>query len=401
MKEQISKNATFFASLLMFFVFAAFSASQYHTWVMEFQKGFAPKEVGTFMMIGALNYILAPFVLRGLNKLGIPIKFSLSFLLVLQAVLLFCFPHTQSFFITAICFSGMALLNYTNSSMVTSTALFATSLNSINSIKNANGSFLFSRSMGTAGFAVLCAVSAFLIGSESVSYTPTDMYPIFGGLALIAAIISFFGPNVLPKNDSKGSFIQIVSELKKPPFPKLIFLISIANACAFAGASLTGNFISSEMKLPESLIGSAWTLATAIEIPLIWVAIILIQKLDLRYIFAIGALFTALKLLITAFSYSPSSILFAQIFHGFHFGVSIAAFGILVKRIVSPDKVVELMLWASLVYTGVATSIGGKLSGLIWEATGLRNLFLGMGVLCLLSSIGILFLNKNEFQERK
>jgi MFS family permease len=385
----------------MFFVFAAFSASQYHTWVMEFQKGFAPKEVGTFMMIGALNYMLAPFVLRGLNKLGIPSKYSLGFLLLLQSILLLCYPHTESFFITALCFSGMALLNYTNSSMVTSTALFATSQNTSNTAKKSNGSFLFSRSMGTAGFALLCALSAFLIGSNSIQYSPTDMYPIFAFLAFAAALISFFGPNVLPKHDPETSLLKVVAELKKPPFPILILLISIANACAFAGASLTGNFISSEMKLDESIIGSAWTLATAVEIPLIWLGILLVHKLDLRYIFAMGALSTGLKLLITALSYTPSSILIAQIFHGFHFGVSIAAFGILVKRIVAPDRVVELMLWSSLIYTGLATSIGGKLSGLIWDLAGLRILFFSMGLLCFISAGSLLFLKKEHFTEKK
>lgn len=367
---------TWFAAGLMASSFSAFSVSQYHAVLLQFNHHFSSTEIGQAFFWGSLTFFLAPLALQFLARRGWKASHTLSFCLLLEALSLFLMPRLSGFFPVSLSYILFAMSSQLAGSLVGSTCLLALSG------PRQEQNFFMIRSLGTIAFASTCFANSFLAQHFALS----QVYWIFVLGATLAAFFALYTYGPEHKNPSQQTHPHWQLSKAKDLWP-LLALLSIANMAAYSGASYTGSLIRNNLGGSDADVALSWTISTAAEVPLIWIAAWMTSRLSLRWIFSLGMLSTSLKLGISALAPNLATIFAAQVFHGFFFGASLAAVGVLLRRMMAAELVPQALLSCSLIYSGLANAFSGLLSGYLWDYFGLRFTFGLWALLALIAAL--------------
>lgn len=343
--------------------FSAFSVSQYHAVLLQYQHHFSSTQIGQAFFWGSLTFFIAPLALHSLARIGWQARHTLALSLLIEALALFLMPRLQGVMPVSLSYILFSFSSQLAGSLVGSTCLLAMSG------PNQERNFFVIRSLGTFAFASTCLANSFLAQIHPLQ----EIYWIFVIAATLAAFFAFKTPSPEP-----GPSTQLNSNWnlwKERGIWPILGLLSLANMSAYTGASYSGSLIRNELGGSDADVALSWTISTGAEIPLIWIAAWMSSRMSLRWIFALGMISTSLKLAISAAAPNLQWVFVAQIFHGYFFGASLAAVGVLLRRIYPATLVPQALLYCSLVYSGLANALSGLLSGYMWDLLGLRFTF--------------------------
>lgn len=370
---------------MFFFGYAAFSAIKFHTLLLERHHHFTAEEIGNTLMLTASTQIIISLILIKATKYIKNQGRILSILYLIYSICLALLPHLESktsvvicFFIMTFCSSGFFPLQTT------------TILNVSRELKD--GWFLFLRSIGTLGFASFCFISAFL----TKYYELHQVYWLFSAAAFIAFLLSFKNKGIV---SHKTIEVKIISSLKLLfQGNTLLYLIAmfIANMAIFSATTLIGNFMRLELNATNHDVSFSWTLSTLVEIPLMWFTIILLSKIGLKKTILVGLLSATLRCFLTWTSTSINGFIVVQLLHGLFYSCAISGFSLHLRQQFPTDKIYGLQIISGCIYFGIASSLGGKLSGMCWEYFGIRQLYLFSAIACLVATIIVMKVKEDK-----
>lgn len=369
-------HRSWIATGLMMTAFSSFSVSQYHAVLFQYEHHFSAHQIGQALFWGSLTFFLAPTLLKFASHRGLRASHILGFALLLEALSLYLLPRFSGLS-ASFSYIFFALSSQMASSLVGSTCLLALEG------KSKERNFFVIRSLGTVAFAGTCFANSLL----AQHYALKEIYWVFVIAATLAAFFAFASQTPKPQTEQSQKPWSLLREKSLWP---LVALLSLANMAAYSGAVYTGSLIRNNFFGSDADVARAWTISTACEVPLIWFAAWLMGKLPLQWIFAIGMFSTAAKLALSALAPDLYWVFVAQIFHGFFFGASLSAVGVLLRRRYSPEIVPIALMTCSLVYSGAATALSGLFSGYLWDHFGLRQTFVFWGVISLITAFATL-----------
>jgi len=360
--------------------FAAFASNQYHTLVLETQHHFSAVAIGTTIAIGALSQMILPWVLLWLSHRIHKTENLLRISYLTLAISLISFPHLQQ---SALVIAGYFIIVASISSSAT--------LQSISIITQArplgDGWVLWLRSMGTFGFAASSLFSSLLAHWLGI----TGLYYLFAFWAFVAAASSFGMTAPFPQDREPWSLQKTWSALKDRNTLFLLGGIALANLAITAGTSVISNFIHGEIGGSHAQVSLAWTIATFAEMPLIWGSILLMRKFGLKGLLLSGIVSSFIRMTLLWKVDSIGSLYAIQILHGLFFGATLSGVGIWLAQRYGAARMRSLQLVSQSFYTGLSGVLGGQMAGMVWEAYGLRSVYLWASIL-LLTSIGIILI---------
>jgi PPP family 3-phenylpropionic acid transporter len=378
------------AGAMIFLIFAALSAGQYHTILFQFDKGFSQAQIGSLLSIAALASLATPFLVLQLGRrLPNPNALMSHALLGFSSCLLLL-PLTQGYWPTAAVF---VLLQMCGGSAVT---IALTSL-LLTARPHGHRWFLYLRSWGTLGWAAWCALAATV--AQFVE-TP-KLYPLFAIAGLAAWLVSRHNPESIPHQHrplSLGLGLRLL--VRRDTLP-LMIVVGLASLFTSASISVLGNFIRGELGLPNSVVSLAWTVATLAEILFMWLAILLFDRIGLRRLMALGMLAAGTRLVLAAQVHTVAGLLATQLLHGIFYGCTLTGMAIFLDRRFGKRHLHAITQANNMLLSGVTAALAGQLAGWVWQLFGLRQLFALSDVMDLLmGSLLLLFVGMERAIDR-
>ncbi|MBF0196554.1 MAG: MFS transporter [Planctomycetes bacterium] len=388
MKAPPSTHSTMlFSGLLIFFAFGSVSSFQYHGVAMEQLMGMSPTAIGNLCTLGALSAMAAPLiaslVASVLPNPNILLSLSLLFLGVLSGV----FPYLRNSYAIALVVMSISIaisLTYTTS---------MTNIQ-ISTRSYGNTFFIILRAIGTLGFALACYFSSRLAVYCALEY----VFLFFSLLSGVAFLFSLKNLDVIPLTVSQGSVMRtfnhsFISTLKlfcERTTILLIFFCFISSICSSMGMALLGNFITNELGENNAYVGTAWSVATFMEIPFILSSIFILKYFKLKTLLLIGLIVMTIRMFLTYTCTSPEVFLLIQALHGVYFGTTTVGISIYLKQAYGEDNLHLTQTYSNMIIAGIGAAIAGKINGFIWSDFGLRNIYLVAACFGLVSFLGIL-----------
>lgn len=363
------------AVAIMMTSYSAFSVSQYHSILFQYVHHLTEQDIGWALFWGSSMYFLTPFLMRAGRKNKLNSSAILALALIIEAISLYLLPRvspTWSYF----AFIGFSIGSQLTGSLVSSICIFL--------LQGSKGdrNFLFVRSLGTVAFASTC----FLNSQLAHYFDLREIYWVFVIMAALAAVFAWQSRNSI--QESTNPALAHWSLWQNSWLWPLVGLITLANMSAFSGSIYLGSLVRNHFHGSDSDVSLAWTIATGSEVPIIWLAAWLIPKIPLQWIFALGMFSTAAKMLISALSPSLWGLFLGQIFHGFFFGASLSAVGLLIKSKIPKEQVPLALMSCTMIYAGLSNALSGVLSGFIWSFWDLPTTFLIWAALAFFAGLG-------------
>lgn len=369
----------------MFLSFAGLSATQFHSYLFE-GKGFTPLQIGALLGAGYAAGLLAPaaqvYAIRRLKGPRLPLVLALagagagiallpwatSFALVLPVFFLSLFSSAGIHPLTAAC------------------SLEATRT-------RGQGTYFLIRSLGTAGFLAGCIGSYFQPGAEKLAW----LYLGFGFAfwASIPLALTRFRPAdprqapedilVTPHPRRTPGMRRALRLLSAPRPQRLLWTLGLMNFANAMATLVQGNYLVNRFGLGQEAISFAWIIATAFEIPLMFLCAALVRRHGLRIVLGLGLLGTTLKLVLLGLANDYTLFLAGLAFHGCFFSGGLVGFNLYIDRHFKVADRPSLQSLGALFYSGIPTALGGLSAGLLWHFFGLRAVYLftaaiGIGV---------------------
>jgi predicted MFS family arabinose efflux permease len=365
-------------ALIILVSFGAMASNQYHTLLMEHHHHFSAALIGHAVMIGAATQIFIPWMVLYASRWVPRPDFILRGVYLGLAFFLILYPMATSPITAMLTYWG-SVISLNIAATLQTTLLLA--------VTRPHGDHwvLVLRSAGTLGYAMSSLLCSTL--SERIGYT--NLYWIFGSLALFAFLGSIQAGHYIPTESRKIDFRGVFIRLREKNTLTLVLALALANIAVFGATAVISNFIYNEIGGSPRQVGIAWSIATFTEFPLIWLTIPILKRYGLKVTLLTGVVSSTLRMGLIWLCTDIHWLYAIQIFHGLFFGTTLSMVGIFYARQYGPAAVHGLQLVGQSIYGGLASAIGGQLTGMIWSHFGLRSVYLVAFVL-LLGALGAL-----------
>lgn len=379
-EQHFNRRTWILSGLMMFLTYGGLSVVQFSTLLFEKNLNFSKPWIGTLLMASSLMSITLPFLLHVIQRWVKNPNKILTFLLFSGAISVAVLPFASNEWVALVVYCFLGLAKFGTSNMQVTNAL------SLTKSKGQNY-FLLMRSMGTLGFACFCLISMLLADH----YSLPSLYWLFSGAYFMGALASIGNQQVIPKQKEIIPLQQVLKWFQKGPTIALLLLVVLANMTAFIGASFLGNFIQNELGGTAKEVSLAWTIGTFLEIPLFGFCIIILNKFGLKTLIMVGMITNAMRLLLTAGISSMEGLFMIQALHGIFYGSVLSGFSIYLSKTYKSEQIHHMQLFSSFLYSGIGSSIAGKLGAALWNDQDLRFTYQMTGVLAILVSIVLVF----------
>lgn len=392
LKATFQQDQAWPLALSMLALYIGTSAFQFHSIFVE-SKGFWGKDLGIFFMLGYLAAGISPALNSFITQKFASPTPPLLFYLLVAGLSLMALPLLDSFF-------WLSLVYMVHSFSLA--AIFPLHLSfGLDICRNlGQEDYYVFRGLGTFGFALGCAVCAFLI--LWVKFTPLYIILAFFYLFAFVAVYRSYRKvnfkNTLPdheadylsKNQRKleANWKQLFSNRKLMLLLGFLGLLSLANTMVIV---VVGNYIKHEFSASNSVVSWAWTISSGFEIPIMLMAWIYFKRLGIRNLVLIGVCATFLRLGLMAFSPNLTLFLVSLSLHGFFYATYASTLGIWVDQITQGNKHATQFLF-SLIYAAIPATMGSFLTGYLWERYSLHSVFEFSFGISLVAVVGIYFM---------
>lgn len=280
----------------------------------------------------------------------------------------------------------LAFLGSPISPLLDSTAVAATS--------EVTGGYGRLRVWGTAGWAISTILTGEAIRSFSLRWAFYG-YILFMSLAFLGALRA-----PLPGHPrSSGARRALVPFLQQPRFALFLASVSLLGITLGAGSNFLSLYLE-DLGATEMMVGLAWTLGAATEIPMMLGSRRLVSRLGSHGLLVLAFVLFSMRWFLLSLVPSPEWALVIQTLHG----VSFAAFlvgGVLVTTSFAPPELSTVTLAAfNTVAFGGSSIIGALVGGHIHDTFGLRVLFRILGGVAL-AGLGVLALFERDSRSGK
>ncbi|KIL39160.1 hypothetical protein SD70_21655 [Gordoniibacillus kamchatkensis] len=251
-------------------------------------------------------------------------------------------------------------------------------------IANKEGfSFGSVRLWGALSFSLGTFVTGFAY--EKFGYDKS-MYAYFA-LSVFVVVTMLLFPKMKPGGHKFSLFHQTKRVLLHRRFMLFVgisFLLTFASAVNFYFLPIYFK----EMAFDKSWIGTAYTIAALIEVPMFWLSARLNRRIGRTYMLAVSALAFALKCLVLAFSHHVYIVLAVQLLDGISYAFFAGAAVETVDALSDEAAKATFQTVYAAVTSGLGGIIGTAAGGVIVDLLGAATLYLFLFVLCLLSAVG-------------
>ncbi|WP_373975422.1 MFS transporter [Chitinibacter sp. SCUT-21] len=372
----MKKNAALLAIAGFYFFYFAFNGIFSPYWGLYLAgMAFPAWQIGILTSLTQINRIYAPalwgyladktgrrqLILRVAGICGfaffIPLLFATTFWPILIAVLI------GSFFWSA----ALPLVEATAMSL----------------LKGDSGAYSRLRIWGSIGFVVATMGAGYLIEAQGVTVLPLSVLAIMASLALYCWWVPE-APKVAQQVAQQGRFLDIVRRPEVLALFASCFLMALAHGPYYSFYSI----YAADHGFSKTTIAWFWTLGVLAEILIFW----LMPRLNLRFsqkaILLFGLLIGAWRF--AAIGWLMGSLvvlLLAQIAHAFTFGSNHAVNMSYIHRYFAGKHQAKGQALYIAMSFGIGGSLGGILSGLVWQTWGGAWVFSASALSCLLGAL--------------
>ena len=357
------------------------------------RQGFSDAELGTLAAIGPVMNFLAPPLWGMLADALGDRRRMLTILLVAGSLSFPWFLWAHSFGTT------LALLVVFSAFSMSPTPIADTIV--MENIHRAGGDYGRLRLWGSIGFAVPLLVFG-LVLKKGAGAPASSLYPIFIGY-VITRLMSVAWVKALPASYGHGEkrlSLRGARELLHPGFVAVMLCALIANG-AMSAYYLYFSIYLDTIGIGDNLKGYFWAVAVAAETGMMLVIGRIINRIGLKWTFALGIFGGMLRLLAFSFPLTPVGIAFAQLLHALTLTAFMVSGITFVRKLTPPHlRATGQTLWAATTQ-GLGSAAGSKLSGLAVAAWGLLPMYRTFSLVSACALLAALVLVREPEEERE
>ncbi len=242
------------------------------------------------------------------------------------------------------------------------------------------------RVFGTVGFGVATVVVSVLLDRGLIMATPAALFPICGGLSLLAAVAVIALVPALPRPALMG-LAQVKVAIKQPT------LILLIGAGSFLWASHAGYVsfltpLAERASLPTTAVGLAVFAAVSVEAVLMPLAPSILKRMSAGTVMVLCGVTATLRWALTAVVDSSVGFALVNALHGVSFGLFfVVIVGVIAARVPAELRQASQGLLSSL-SLGVGGVVGGGVvGGLLERGSSPATVWLSMAAVALLSTL--------------
>lgn len=234
------------------------------------------------------------------------------------------------------------------------------------------------RVWGTVGWALSTVLLGEVARRGGLGWTFRG-YALFMGGALLVALTM-----PIAASGAGGSAAEILRQLRVPRTALFLGGVFLLGVTLGAG----GNFLSlylEDLGATETVVGLAWTVVTLSEIPVMWGAKRLLDRLGALPVVTGSVLLFALRWFLLSLAPSPAWALATQLLHGGAFAAFLAGGVLEISALAPPGATTTALAVFNTLAFGVSSTVGAVLGGYLCDTLGLRALFQILALGCLVA----------------
>ena len=263
-------------------------------------------------------------------------------------------------------------------------------------VGGSEGGFAKIRLWGTVGGIISTLVAGALFERIDVGY----VFYMYAGLMYLCWVSTHYLPHIspadpvatgAPPSPGRGGLTRLLANRNFRLLALSAFFLQVTNNChqSFFGVYLV------EQGATESIIGIAWLLALVSELAF-WLSYRFLAGFDARTLYVIGAGFFSLRWLLNATISAPLAIVVTQMLTGLSLSITYLSGVSLVDKF-SP---VDLRATGQTIFTGLTIGggavVGSLVGGVLYDAVGLKKIYIGAAMLALVAMPPLLRLQMEE-----
>ncbi|NLK07363.1 MAG: MFS transporter [Firmicutes bacterium] len=382
-----SIKAGYFLALMAMFAFGAYVNVYLH------RVGLSGKEIGLVSACGPLTALISQPFWGNMADYRLGRTRTLRLLLLMCAIICPFYLVSDKVIILMVVAAGIAF--FSNSVVPMMDAI------TMGLVGSSEGGFADIRLWGTVGGIAATLIAGFLFERLYVGYV-FYMYAILMYICWFATrslqdipmeIECPVSPTNMDHNSGprQGGLVRLLSNKNFALLTLSAFLLQLTNTChqSFFGVYLI------ERGYSESVVGMAWLLALVSELAF-WLLYRFLVGFSARALYLMGTGCFALRWLLNALIKAPQIVVLTQILTGFSLSITYLAGVSLVDRF-SP---VDLRATGQTIFTGLTMGggavAGSLIGGALYDAVGLKKIYLGTTLLALLAIPPLLRLHTKE-----
>ncbi len=244
------------------------------------------------------------------------------------------------------------------------------------------------RVWGSAGFTLMVLAVGRWMGDE----VDRRIY-IATAIGLAVALVSVFRLPRMGHLHRHSEFGGFDAALRNRP---LTLLMGVAFISAL-GTAIANNFLGihlEEISGSARLVGPAFAIGAASELPVMLLAGMLMRKLHPFWLVAAALFVYAIRFAIYGVSDNPNLLLALQSLHGVSYGLFLTATVTLAFRLAGPELAATAQALLTAMSFGFGSIVGSLIGGALLDSLGTSRLFQGAAVLLLISLAVLLIGNR-------
>jgi MFS transporter, PPP family, 3-phenylpropionic acid transporter len=347
------------------------------------ERGFVGSEIGMILAAGSLAGIVAQPVFGMINDAASDYRTVLKVSSFLSVIVVFGYYFSNGLIPMLITAAVFSFINTPAGPIMDSIAV------------EKGPAFGFSygqvRVWGAIGFALITVVAGYVFSAVGFRYTFLA-YAIF---ALLMFLMVFTFPRLeRPKRPSVFG-----REVLQAVFYNWRFMIFVAVSLLIS-ASVTMNFsylpiYFQKLNYPADLIGWNFTIAAIVEIPLFLFSTIVIRRIGLFPMLAIGTCAYALKYILMGFAPPVGIVLALQALDGIAFAFYFTA-AVEIVNLMAPEHRKATYQTVFAAAGGIAGIAANVVGGIIVDTQGPQFLFSMMGIISFFATLLFILFSKKQ-----
>lgn len=252
------------------------------------------------------------------------------------------------------------------------------------------------RLWGAVGGIISTQIAGVLFERIDVGY----VFYLYAGLMYLCWISTYKLPHIPPAESAatdrassagKGGLARLLANRNFRLLTLSAFLLQVTNNChqSFFGVYLIGQGAT------ESIIGAAWLLALVSEL-VFWLSYRFLAGYNARTLYILGAGFFAVRWLLNATIAAPLAIVATQMLTGLSLSITYLSGVSLVDKFAP----VDLRATGQTIFTGLTLGggavVGSLVGGVLYDAVGLRRIYIGAALLALVAIPPLLGIQMEE-----
>lgn len=230
---------------------------------------------------------------------------------------------------------------------------------------------------GTFGWALAAPLVGALVAATRIPLA-------FWTYAVLMLVAVFVGLQFrFPAQTVRVRIVQGMGQLLRQRAWVFFLLIGFVTGTGFAAVNTYLFPYLKELGVDTTISGLALTISTVSEIPILFFANRILQRLGARGLLNLSVVLTGVRLLLYALFASPVGVLSLQLLNGFTFPAFWVA-GVAYAQEHAPEGMeASAQGLFNAVVSGIGSAVGGLLGGLLIAAMGGRSMFLVFGAIVL------------------